>query len=138
MADISIAAANVVRGTGAKIETGIAGATITAGQTVYKDTADGDKYKPADADAGTATIRTTRGIALNGASNNQPLAIQVEGLITIGGTVAVGGVYVQSDTAGGIMPAADLESGDYVTVLGVGVSATQIDLQIHASGVAVA
>jgi hypothetical protein len=137
MADLSVTAANVVRGTGAKIETGVAGVTITPGQTVYKDTAE-DKYKPADADAGTAVIRTTRGIALNGAANNQPLAVQVEGPITIGATVTVGTVYVQSDTPGGIMPAADLESGDYVTVLGIGISATQIDMLVHASGVALA
>jgi hypothetical protein len=137
MADLAITAANVVRGVGAKVETGIAGAVITAGQSVYKDPADGDKFKPADADSATATVRTTRGIALNGAANNQPLAVQVEGRIVIGGTVAPGTVYVQSDTPGGIMPAADLEAGDYVTVLGVGVSATEIDLNIHASGVTV-
>ena len=36
MADLAITAATVVRGTGAKIEAGIAGGAITAGQTVYK------------------------------------------------------------------------------------------------------
>ena len=137
MADLAITAANVVRGAGAKIEAGIAGGTITAGQTVYKDPAD-DKFKLADADAGTATVRTTRGIALNGAALNQPLSVQYEGRIAIGAAVASGGIYVQSDTPGGIMPAADLESGDYVTVLGIGVSATEVDLLIHPSGAAVA
>jgi hypothetical protein len=52
--------------------------------------------------------------------------------------VVPGAVYVQSDTPGGIMPAADLETGDYVTVLGIGVSATEIDVLIHVGGVAVA
>jgi hypothetical protein len=138
MADLAITAANVVRGAGAKIETGIAGAVITAGQSVYKDSADGDKFKPADADSTTAAVRTTRGIALNGAANNQPLAVQVEGRITIGAAVAVGTIYVQSDVPGGIRPAADNGSGDFVTILGVGVSATEIDLFIRPSGVAVA
>jgi hypothetical protein len=136
MADLAITAANVVRGTGAKIEAGIAGGAVTAGQTVYKDPAD-DKFKLADADAGTATIRTTRGIALNGAALNQPLSVQYEGRIAIGAAVVSGGIYVQSDTPGGIMPAVDLESGDTVTVLGIGISATEIDLLIHPSGAAV-
>jgi hypothetical protein len=138
MADLAITAANVVRGAGAKIETGIAGAVITAGQSVYKDPADGDKFKTADADSITAAVRTTRGIALNGAANNQPLAVQVEGSIVIGAAVAVGTIYVQSDVPGGIRPAADNASGDFVTILGVGVSATEIDLFIRPSGVAVA
>jgi hypothetical protein len=137
MADLTITAANVVKGADAAVVTRVAGAAITAGQTVYEDPNDGSRFKLCDADAGTATARTTRGIALNGAAANQPLAVQTGGRITIGGTVVPGTVYVQSDTAGGIMPSADLEAGDYVTVLGVGVSATEIDLNIHASGVAV-
>ena len=129
MADVVITAASVVRGAAAKVEMGIAGAAITAGQTVYKD--------PADADAATAEVRTTRGIALNSAANNQPLAVQTGGRLSIGGAVVRGTVYVQSDTPGGIMPTADLEAGDYVTVLGVAVSAAELELNIQVSGVAV-
>lgn len=138
MADLSVTAANVLKGAGSrvKIENGIAGAAATAGQTVYRDATD-NKFKVADADSGTSAARATRGIALNGAAANQPLAVQTDGPYTAGGTVVVGTIYVQSDTPGGIMPAADLEAGDYVTVLGVGISATQIDLNIHVSGVAV-
>jgi hypothetical protein len=36
---------------------------------------------------------------------------------------------------GGIMPVADLDAGDFVTVLGIGVSATDLDISIHSSGV---
>jgi hypothetical protein len=138
MADLVITAANVVKGTDAAVVLRTAGAAITAGQTVYEDPNDSNKFKLCDADAGTATARTTRGIALNTAALNQPLAVQTGGRIAIGGTVVAGTVYVQSDTPGGIMPAADLEAGDYVTVLGIGVSTTEIDVLIHASGVAVA
>jgi hypothetical protein len=137
MADLVLTAANVVRGVGAKVETGIAGAAINAGQTVFKDPAD-DKYRLADADAATAAVRTTRGIALNGAANNQPLAVQTEGRIVIGAAVVVGTVYAQSDVAGGIRPVADNATGDFVTTLGIAVTTTEIDLRIHASGVAVA
>lgn len=137
MTDLVITAANVVPGTGAKKRTGTAGATITAGQTVYLDSSD-NKYKAYDADSGTAAVRTLAGIALNGASNGQPLTIQYDGNITIGATVAAGVIYVGSDTAGGIMPAADIETGDYVTVIGVGISTTQIKLTFIESGVAAA
>jgi hypothetical protein len=137
MVDLVVTPANVVKGTGARIEHGIAGAAVTAGQTVYADPTDGDRLKLADADSATAAVRTPRGLALHAAAANQPLAVQFGGRITIGAVVVPGTVYVLSDTPGGIMPAADLEAGDYVTVLGIGISATQIDLQIHASGVAV-
>lgn len=137
MTDLTVTAANVVKGTDAKTVVGLYGAAVTAGQTVYADTADSNKFKPADADSATAAVRTTRGIALNSGSNNQPAAVQIEGPITIGATVTVGTIYVQSDTAGGIMPAADLEAGDFVTVIGIGISASQIDVKIHVSGVAV-
>jgi len=137
MVDLVVTAANVVKGTTAKAVVGTYGATVTAGQTVYSDPADSNKFKPCDADNATAAARATRGIALNGVANNQPAAVKTDGLITIGATVAVGTIYVQSDTPGGIMPAADLETGDFVTVLGIGVSASQIDLNIHVSGVAV-
>ena len=86
MASLSITAANVLSGSGATIERGTAGATITAGQVVYRDTADG-KYKLADADSATALARDPRGIALNGASNGQPLAIIRAGDVTIGATM---------------------------------------------------
>lgn len=137
MTDLVITAANVVPGTNAKKKTGTAGATITAGQTVYLDTSD-NKYKAYDADSATAAVRTLAGIALHGASNGQPLTIQYEGNITIGATVAAGVIYVGSDTAGGIMPAADIETGDYVTVIGIGISTTQIKMALIDSGVAAA
>ena len=137
MADLTVTAANVVKGSNAKTEIGLFGATVLAGHAVYADPADSNKFKLADADSATAAVRSTRGVALNGGSNNQPAVIQTEGLITIGATVAVGTVYVQSDAPGGIRPAADNGRGDFVTVLGIGISASQIDLKIHVSGVAV-
>lgn len=137
MADLTITAGNVVAGANAKIEQGFSGGTLAGGKAVYKDTADASKFKLGDCDDASATVRTLYGVALNGASAGQPVAIQTEGDITIGGTVVVGEIYVLSDTAGGIMPEGDLETGDYVAVLGVGISTTQIRMGILNSGVAV-
>jgi hypothetical protein len=136
MTDLVITAASVVKGTGAKTIPGILGGTVIAGQTVYRD-ATSKKFLASDSDSATAGVRELVGIALNGGAINQPVVVQTEGPITIGATVVVGTVYVNSDTPGGIMPAADLEAGDYVSVVGIGISATQIELGILNSGVAV-
>lgn len=135
-ADITITAANVIPGAGATYHEGTAGATITAGQPVYLDSADG-KLKLADANAASADAATVKGIALQGASAGQPLKTQTSGPITIGATVTQGTIYVLSATAGGIAPAADLATGHRVTVLGVATSASVLQLQITSSGVAV-
>lgn len=137
MADLSITAANVLKGSGAKLITGTAGATITAGQVVYLDSAD-DEYKLADCDSATAAVRTPAGIALHASLDGQPLTILTKGPITIGATIAAGVAYYLSATAGGICPVADLSSGDYPAVLGMGESTTVLEVDIQAPGVALA
>lgn len=135
MTDLSITAANVTARRGATIVRGIAGATITAGQVVYKNATTG-KYELADAD-GAAALRVGVGIALHAASNNQPLAIITKGGLNAGATVAIGTVYALADEPGAICPVADLANGDYVTTLGIGVTTSRIDVNIQVSGVAV-
>ena len=137
MADLTITATSVLKGTGATTETLIAGAAITAGQTVYKDASDSNKAKLFDADSATAAARVLHGIALNGAASGQPVVVLTQGPITIGATVAVGVAYYASDTPGGICPFADLESGDYPTIIGIGISTTQIKVQPIAAGVVI-
>lgn len=136
MADIVITAANVLKGAGAEVRSGIFGATITQGQALYKDAAD-NKLKLADTDSGTAAAREVEGISLSAGSNGQPGFYLKSGLITIGGTVTVGKIYVLSGNAGGIAPIDDLASGDYTAVIGIGVSATQIKVGILNGGVAI-
>jgi hypothetical protein len=136
MVDLVITPANVVKSADAKVETGILGAAGNAGQTVYKDPLDSNRFKLADANSATSAARNPRGVLLNGGAVNQPAAVQYEGRITIGAAVVPGTIYVQSDTPGGIMPAADLSAGEFVTVLGVAVSTTDIELAIKSYNVA--
>lgn len=133
MADLSITATAVVPGADAVIEHGTAGATITAGQTVYLDEVTTGRYKLADAD-GTGMTRT-RGLALHGASDGQPLAIIKEGLLTVNAVLTAGVSYFQSPSPGGIAPRADVLTGDYVTELGIAVSTTSLRVKIDYSGV---
>lgn len=135
MADLAITAANVLAGAGAAVSRGVAGATVTAGQTVYLDTADG-KWKLADNNSATATVRTPGGIALNGASDGQPLAVLTQGPITIGAALTAGVAYYLSDTPGGICPVADLGAGEYPTVIGIASSTTVLKVAINSAGVA--
>ena len=134
MADISITAANVVKGSNAVVEAGTAGATITAGQVVYKDAADG-RYKLADADSATAAAKAPRGIALNGASDGQPLSIIRSGDVTIGATLTPGTAYYLSPVAGGIAPLGDVLSGDDVVLIGLAESTSVLAVDIQITGV---
>jgi hypothetical protein len=138
MADLTITAANVAAGATATKETGTAGASITAGQVVYKDSTDAGKFKLADCDSATAAVRSPYGIALHAASSGQPLTVLKEGPITIGATVAASVAYYLSPNAGGICPVADLASGDYATIIGLGTSTTVIDVLFHEAGAALA
>ena len=133
--DITVTAGSVVAGADASFGTGTAGATITAGQPLYIDTANSNVLKTADANASLLTS-TVAGIALHAASTGQPIKYQTSGLITIGATVAVGTIYVVSDTAGGIMPAADLSTGEYVAIIGVATTTGIIKMGLNNSGVA--
>lgn len=134
MADLSITAANVVPGAGARIDrTKVAGAVITAGQWVYRD---GSTYKPADNNSATATARVPDGIALNGAATGQPVAVQTAGEVTIGAALTPGTAYFLSDTPGGTCPVGDLASGEYPCVVGLARSASVLRIGINSAGVA--
>lgn len=135
MAALTQTAANVVEGTGSRKQTVTAGGTITAGMPVYKDVSDSNKHKAARANAaGTSVVA---GIALNGASNGQPLVIQTEGEINLGATLAIGETYCLSDAvAGQIVPIGDLGSADYPVILGIARTAALLPLNIIASTVA--
>jgi len=130
MADVSITAANVIKQSTATTVAATAGASITAGQTLYIDTADNDLMKLADSDSGTVAVRALAGVALHAAATGQPIRYATAGPVTIGGTLAPGRVYVLSDTPGGIMPEEDLEAGDYCSILGYASSSSTLVIDI--------
>lgn len=125
--DLSITATSVTPSANAVTRQGVAGAAITAGKLLYIDTADSNKLKLADADSATAAARVVCGIAINSAAAGAPVTYVIsDPALIIGATVANGTVYVLSATAGGIAPVADLTSGWYAYVVGVGTSTTTI------------
>jgi len=136
MADLSVTAANVALITGL---TGSAnsGVAIGQGKSVSVDPSDGLAYLY-EADSTTAARRVLTGVALTSSAIGQPCVYAAPGaVINPGATVAAGAVYVGSATPGGIAPVADLTSGMYTSILGVGLAANRLQLAIVNSGVAV-
>lgn len=134
MADLTITAANVVASSDASTEHGTSGETIVAGKSVYKNP-DTKKWMLADNDAATADLRQAGGVALNGASNGQPITVLKGGDVVIGATLTPGTAYYLSSTPGGICPVADLGAGDYVCQIGLAKSASVLHVDIQFPGV---
>ena len=132
--DLTVTAASVLASSKAIRRRVIAGGTVTAGQPVYEDSADSFQAKAARANvAGTAKVA---GIALHGASDNQPLEIVTDDPeFTPGATLAVGQTYaLSSAVAGAIAPESDLAATNIVSLLMVAYSASQAVLDISNSG----
>jgi hypothetical protein len=134
MADLAITAASVVPGADASIRSGRAGEAVTAGKVVYLDSAS-KAWKLADNDAVLAEAHKAVGIALNGASNGQPIDIQTAGSLTIGATLVAGTDYYLSATPGGICPRADLGTGKAVCLIGLAASTSVLNVGIEYPGV---
>ena len=73
------------------------------------------------------------GIALHGAANGQPLKYATGGNLTFNAAFAAGDCVCVSTTVGGLAPYADLASGDFITIIGIATSTTNLKIQINAS-----
>lgn len=136
MVDLVITPGLVIATGNVRIVQRIAAATITAGNMVY-DVSASTTAGLADSNSATAAARTPIGVALNGASAGQPLAVATSGDITIGATMVAGVAYYLSDTPGGICPVADVLAGEYPCVVGMAISTTVLRLGIQSAGVAI-
>lgn len=122
MADLTITATSVVPGVDASVSQGIAGETITAGNSLYIKSADGKLWK-AQCD-GTVEEATFAGVAVNGAAPNQPVGYVTNGTVIIGATTSKATTYVVSATAGGIAPQADLVATNRISYVGYATDTT--------------
>jgi len=134
MADITQTAASVAKGTNDQYSIGTAGETVVAGDVLYIKAADSRLWKAVNSSAAAAAAV---GVALCGGAAGQPIAYMISGTVTPGGTVVIGEIYCVSTNAGKFAPDADVTSGMFRTVLGIGKTATTIALDIHISGVAI-
>lgn len=135
MADLTITAASVISGNGARVEHGKAGVALTAGQAVYLDEAT-QSYKLSDSNSATAAVRECDGLTLHAAAIGQPIAVHERGPLTIGATLTPGQTYALSETPGGIQPVSDLGAGEYPTIIGMATSTTVLEVKIQSARVA--
>ncbi len=133
MTDISVTAANVLPAAGAVSKNGIAGEAITAGQSVF-EAADGDLELCENDQA--AIDAACVGVALNDAAVGQQVNYAITGDVTFNAVLAAGETYIVGAAPGGIAPEVDAVAGEFVTIIGVGTSTTNLKLGILQSGVA--
>ena len=133
MADISITASNLIPATGYGFVDGVAGATIPAGDLAYTSAVNGQFLLADNND--TAVKAAVTGIAAASAVSGQPQRLITSGNVAVGSILTVGTVYCLSSNAGKICPYADLDSGDYVTIVGVATAATTLKVAIRVSGI---
>lgn len=142
MADLVVTAANVALAAGGKVEDGTVGeAALTVGMSVYRKTSDGKWYGAQHdgtlAESGGGTGGRVGVLLAVGPGADQPCRVALSGGLNPGATVTVGTIYAVGAGKGGIAPVADLISTKYVSILGVGTTASNIKLDPIISGVQV-
>jgi hypothetical protein len=132
MADLTITAANVTTGSRTtRIQVVESGEAVTQGQPIYLDPATSTYLK---ADANVDDKIAVEGIVITPGGIGGFPTIATSGLVNLGTTLVPGTIYVLSDTAGGIMPAADLSVGDNVVILGAATTTALLNLDIQVTG----
>ena len=130
MADIAITAANVKLVSGST-QSFLAGAVVAAGQIVFKEDST-KKVKLGDNDSATAEVRSALGIALNGGTVDQPVAVAQNGAVVDVGAVLVAGTdYYLSGTPGSICPRADVVTTDDPIRIGMALTTSRLQLDIN-------
>jgi hypothetical protein len=114
---------------------GIAGATIAAGQPLYRDASDSNKIKLCDANASLAAAACV-GVSLHASLAGQPIKYIRTGDLAFGAILTKGGQYiVGASVAGDINPDADLTTGWYRTNLFWALSTSVGRMNLLATGI---
>ena len=133
MADLTITAANIIPVAGYSAKTLNSAAAITQGQAIYETSS--NTWALADADA--ASTATTPAVAITEATAaNQPVVGMTAGDLGFGAILTVNEIYVVAETAGAIQPIGDLLSGDFLGIIGVATTTSNLHLHPYSSGVA--
>lgn len=110
------------------------GEVIAFGQPVYKSSSDWRYYKTVSSSVAAAAAK---GIAITPCeAAGDYLVIAKKGGLDLGCTLTVGTRYYVS-ASGGIQAHGDLASGEYITLLGIATTASRLEIDINASGIAV-
>ncbi len=139
MSALSITAANVAYQTGPFMADQVAGEAFIAGAMVYRGAAGTWLKAQCDGtalEAGSDLIGMA--LATADAAGARISIALAEAVVTIG-TGTAGIIYALGRTAGSLIPSADLASTDKVTVAGVGIGSSKIQLaRVYNAGSALA
>lgn len=119
MPDIAIDQTQVFTSEFARLGTGIAGEVITAGETLYFETVT-NTLKLASNNS--ATEANFIGVARVGAASGQPVLFAYSDISFQSGGDVISGTTLYLSTTSGAMTTTEPSSGDYVTVVGVGIT----------------
>ena len=135
MATLTITAANVGVGAGARVLPFTVGQATTHGQPLYIDTSD-TLAKLADADA--AATAKVACIAVTAASGSGlPVLGLVEGDLHLGAILTAGAEYYLHTTAGLIGLKSDIGAGDFITRIGIARATSILEVRFDASGITI-
>lgn len=134
MPDASVTASSVIKTSTTKSTTKTAGVTITAGQVLCRNNSTG-KIELADVNGASSYMKTVVGVALHGATANQPIEYAYEGDLTFNAGLTKGTIYVGSSNAGGLAPSTDLASGHTVSIVGAASSTTNLQIKLNNTGI---
>lgn len=136
MADITITASDVLVADSVRVAAVEAGVAVTAGQVLVYDPTDDDYILASNStlalsgNAGAASIV----MAVGAAGAGQRVAVVGGGnTITVGSVLSKGRVYVLSAN-GLISPESDATTGDFVTIIGYALSATELYFNPQSTG----
>jgi hypothetical protein len=135
MGDVNLTEASVKPTATTIIARGTYGDTIVQGTILYY-AATTDTWEIADCTTSAATANAG-GMALSSGADGQPGRIATGGDVTVDNISLASPVYILSE-AGQIAPSADLANDDYITVVGVASSTTNLKLSFKAAGVVAA
>lgn len=112
----------------------IFGEAVSPGDPVYLKSSDSKHYKCVNTALESSRCR---GISISyGEDGTYGYIVSDAGtVVDVGGTATQGTVFVVSSTAGEIEPDVDLATTEYITILGVGNSSSQLQLNINITGI---
>jgi len=133
---LTITAANVTLVSGAQ-STGVAATALTPGMPVYQDSSNSNRWTKCDADATGKDACT--GVTLTTAdAAGQPIVVATTAgtVIGFGAILTVAEGYFVGSTAGLINPTADITTNWKPCLIGWGITTSNMQLVLSASGVA--
>lgn len=134
-ADYATTAASVQASAYAETDSGILGETCTAGDEVYKNSADNNKLYKADANLSLAASKVVGCLISGGAAGQPATYVKKDPKFIPGIPLTAGDVVILSATPGKRAPIADLAAGMFPVVLGAANSATEMNYDPVAGGI---